>query len=74
VTSVPNQVVIRQRVNTAALTGNITHMLHRSWFFAPTTIHAWPASGATSMENDIIVVRLNNRAAGWARSRLTVIM
>lgn len=82
VIGVSNQVTIKQRVNTAGLSEDITHALHRWWFFDPTTIHvhadggrvvltgtvhsiherqiaaetAWSASGATSVENDIIVL------------------
>jgi osmotically-inducible protein OsmY len=45
VTGVSNQVTIRPRVDVNNLSENITHALHRSWFFDPTTVHV-SASGS----------------------------
>lgn len=38
VTGVSNHISIRPKVNVANLSDDITHALHRSWFFDPTTI------------------------------------
>lgn len=82
VVGVSNQIAIKPRVNTANLSDDIMHALHRSWFFDPKlvrvsaeggkirltgTVHsphdrqiaaatAWAAPGATSVENDIVIV------------------
>jgi osmotically-inducible protein OsmY len=39
VRGVSNQTTIRPRVDTANLTDEITHALHRSWFFDPELVH-----------------------------------
>lgn len=39
VIGVSNQATIKPRVNTAGLSDDITHALHRSWFFDPETVH-----------------------------------
>lgn len=39
VRGVSNQMTIRPHVNTANLRDDITHALHRSWFFDPNTVH-----------------------------------
>lgn len=82
VIGVSNQTTIRPRVDTATLSDDITHALHRSWHFNPDNVHvraeggkvvltgivqsphdrqvaaetAWSAPGATSVQNDIVVV------------------
>ncbi len=39
VVGVSNQATIKPRVNTAGLSDDITHALHRSWFFDPQNVH-----------------------------------
>jgi osmotically-inducible protein OsmY len=39
VVGVSNQATIRPRVNMANLRDEITHALHRSWFFDPEAVH-----------------------------------
>ena len=39
VVGISNQTTIKPRVNTAGLSDEITHALHRSWFFNPNTVH-----------------------------------
>lgn len=39
VVGVSNLATIKQRVNTAGLSDDITHALHRSWFFDPEEVH-----------------------------------
>ncbi len=39
VTGVSNQTTIKPHIDTASLSDNITHALHRSWFFDPETVH-----------------------------------
>jgi osmotically-inducible protein OsmY len=39
VRGVSNQTTIKPRVNTANLSDEITHALHRSWFFEPANVH-----------------------------------
>ncbi len=38
VVGVSNQITIKPTVNTASISDDITHALHRSWFFDPKTI------------------------------------
>ncbi len=79
---VSDQITIKPRVDTTNLSDDITHALHRSWFFNPDQVTvtakggrvkltgtvrswnerqtaastAWSAPGATSVENDLVVV------------------
>jgi osmotically-inducible protein OsmY len=46
VVGVSNQVTIKPRVNEAALTDDITHALHRSWFFDPQQVHVRANGGS----------------------------
>jgi osmotically-inducible protein OsmY len=39
VIGVSNQTTIKPRINTATLSEDITHALHRSWFFDPAAVH-----------------------------------
>jgi osmotically-inducible protein OsmY len=45
VRGVSNQVTIKPRVNTATLRDDITHALHRSWFFDPEYVHVRAEGG-----------------------------
>ena len=45
VVGVSNQTSIKPRVNTASLGDDITHALHRSWFFNPDNVHVHAEGG-----------------------------
>ena len=45
VVGVSNLATIKPRVNTAGLSDNITHALHRSWFFDPEEVHVRAEGG-----------------------------
>ena len=45
VRGVSNQTTIKPRVNTANLSDDITHALHRSWFFDPEAVHVRAEGG-----------------------------
>lgn len=45
VRGVSNQTTIKPRVNTANLSDEITHALHRSWFFDPDQVHVRAEGG-----------------------------
>jgi osmotically-inducible protein OsmY len=56
VVGVSDQITIRARVDTSNLTDDITHALHRSWFFDPQTITVSARGGA---------VRLSGTVRSW---------
>ena len=45
VVGVSNQTTIKPRVNTANLSNDITHAMHRSWFFDPDHVHVSAIGG-----------------------------
>ena len=45
VVGVSNQTTIKPRVDTASLSDDITHALHRSWYFNPDHIHVRAEGG-----------------------------
>jgi osmotically-inducible protein OsmY len=45
VVGVSNQATIKPRVNTASLSDDITHALHRSWFFDPEAVYVHADGG-----------------------------
>jgi osmotically-inducible protein OsmY len=53
VTGVSNQVTVRAHVNIASLSDDITHALHRSWFFDPTTIRVSAQGGAIRLSGSV---------------------
>ena len=56
VVGVSNQITIKPQVNTANVSDNITHALHRSWLFDPKTITVTAAGGN---------IRLTGSVTSW---------
>ena len=48
-----NQTVIKPRVNTANLSDDITHALHRSWFFDADQVHVRAEGGAVVLSGTV---------------------
>ncbi len=53
VIGVSNQTTIKPRVNTANLSDNITHALHRSWFFDPANVHVRAEGGKVVLSGSV---------------------
>ncbi len=53
VVGVSNQVIIKPRVNTAGLSDDIMHALHRSWFFDPTTVQVRADGGKIVLSGSV---------------------
>ncbi len=53
VVGVSNQTTIKPRVNTADLSDDITHALHRSWFFDPNEVHVTAKGGHVKLTGKV---------------------
>jgi osmotically-inducible protein OsmY len=53
VIGVSNQTIIKPHVNTAILSDDITHALHRSWFFDPSKIHVRADGGKVVLSGSV---------------------
>ena len=53
VIGVSNQTTIKPRVNTANLSDDITHALHRSWFFDPANVHVRADGGKVVLSGSV---------------------
>lgn len=53
VVGVSDQTTIRPRVNTANLSDDITHALHRSWFFDPAQVHVRAEGGKVVLTGSV---------------------
>lgn len=53
VVGVSDQTTIKPRVNTAGLTDDITHALHRSWFFDPEQVHVRAEGGKVMLTGTV---------------------
>jgi osmotically-inducible protein OsmY len=53
VVGVSNQTTIRARVDTVNLSEDITHALHRSWFFDPTEVHVSANGGRVKLTGTV---------------------
>ena len=53
VTGVSNQTTIRPHVDTSSLSDDITHALHRSWFFDPDTINVRAEGGKVILSGTV---------------------
>jgi osmotically-inducible protein OsmY len=53
VTGVSNQVTIRPRIDVEKLGDDITHALHRSWFFDPQTVHVRADGGKIVLTGNV---------------------
>jgi osmotically-inducible protein OsmY len=60
VRGVTNQITIKPRVDTAHLSDDIQHALHRSWFFDPEKVHVTAHDGR---------VRLTGTVGSWEEKR-----
>ncbi|WP_338034045.1 BON domain-containing protein [Lichenicola cladoniae] len=53
VIGVSNQATIKPRVDTASLSDDITHALHRSWFFDPEAVHVRADGGKVVLSGTV---------------------
>lgn len=53
VIGVSNQATVKPRVNTANLSDDITHALHRSWFFDPEAVHVRADGGKVVLSGSV---------------------
>ena len=53
VIGVSNQTTIKPRVNASNLTNDITHALHRSWFFDPEAVHVRADGGKVVLTGNV---------------------
>jgi osmotically-inducible protein OsmY len=53
VIGVSNQTTIKPRVNTSNLSDDITHALHRSWFFNPENVHVRAEGGKVVLSGTV---------------------
>lgn len=53
VVGVTNEATVKPRVNTANLSDDIRHALHRSWFFDPGTVHVQATGGKVVLSGTV---------------------
>jgi osmotically-inducible protein OsmY len=53
VVGVSNQTTIKPRIDTASLSDDITHALHRSWFFNPDNVHVRAEGGSVVLSGTV---------------------
>ncbi len=73
VRGVSNRLSVRPTVDTAELTDDITHALHRSWFFDPATVIVSAKSGKVRLSGTVKTPHERQLAAAtaWAASGVT---
>ncbi len=75
VIGVSNQVTIKSRVDTATLSDDITHALHRSWFFDPSKVHVRADGGKVVLSGSVHSFNERQVAAqtAWAAPGATTV-
>ena len=75
VVGVSNQATIKPRVNTANLSDDITHALHRSWFFDPEEVHVRATGGKVVLSGTVHSIHERQVAAqtAWAAPGATIV-
>ncbi len=75
VVGVSNLATIKPRVNTAGLSDNITHALHRSWFFDPEEVHVRAEGGKVVLTGTVHSFHEREVAAqtAWAAPGATMV-
>lgn len=73
ITGVSNQVTIKPKVNVGAVCDEITHALHRSWFFDPQTIEVKAYEGIVTLSGSVRTPHERQVAAAtaWAAPGVT---
>ncbi len=73
VIGISNQVTIRPKVNVASLSDDITHALHRSWFFDPRLVTVTAQGGTVTLAGTVHTPHDRQIAAAtaWAASGVT---
>jgi osmotically-inducible protein OsmY len=69
---VSNQITIRQKVNVSLLSDEITHALHRSWFFDPLTVRVTAEGGKVCLNGTVRTLHERQMAAATAWSAIGV--
>ena len=75
VVGVSNNITIKPRVNTANISDDITHALHRSWFFDPQTVFVTADGGRVKLTGtvDTWYDRQTAGATAWAAPGTTAV-
>jgi osmotically-inducible protein OsmY len=75
VVGVSNQTSIKPRVNTASLSDDITHALHRSWFFDPEAVHVRATGGKVVLSGTVHSMHERQVAAqtAWSAPGATIV-
>ncbi len=75
VRGVSNQATIKPRVNTANLSDDITHALHRSWFFDPANVHVHADGGRIVLSGTVHSIHERQVAAqtAWSAPGATMV-
>jgi osmotically-inducible protein OsmY len=75
VIGVSNQATVKPRVNTANLSDDITHALHRSWFFDPEAVHVRADGGRVVLSGSVHSIYERQVAAqtAWAAPGATMV-
>ena len=75
VIGISNQTTVKPRVNTANLSDDITHALHRSWFFDPEAVHVRADGGRVVLSGSVRSIHERQVAAqtAWAAPGATMV-
>ena len=75
VVGVSNQATVKPRVNTATLSEDITHALHRSWFFDPEAVHVRADGGKVVLSGSVHSIHERQVAAqtAWSAPGATMV-
>jgi len=75
VVGVSNQATVKPRVNTVTLSDDITHALHRSWFFDPEAVHVRADGGTVVLSGSVHSIYERQAAArtAWSAPGATMV-